>query len=481
MSKLNLRNRSFTATISSLNAKGNGQTHYEDAQGKDHLVEIPFSLPGDTVAATGRKKVKKSIRCQLDEVLEPSPLRVVPRCKHFGVCGGCRLQQMNYEEQLAYKQKMVEEAFTPLVKEKSTIRSIIASKQQWHYRNKMEFSFNQDKEGNRYLGLMQDSSRKVLNLEECHLVNGWYAKALHVLRRWWEQSGLLAYNPNQDTGSLRVLTLREGMRSGDRLIMLTVSGRSEYALDSACLESFVDSCIEHLTPEGEGRLSIFLRIQQTAKGMPTSFYEMRLYGEEYFREELFVSVSSGRPEEVFRFDISPTAFFQPNPTQAEQLYTQVLHLANLKESDIVYDLYCGTGPMGIFASRVAKQVIGVEVSPESALDAKHNAELNQAENFTVLSTAVRYLGTSAKEGDLYSLLPSVIFIDPPRAGLDPIAYETLVQFSCDRILYVSCNFRTQVEDCKKMFTHGYRIAAIQPVDMFPHTPHVETVVLLEKV
>jgi len=213
--------------------------------------------------------------------------------------------------------------------------------------------------------------------------------------------------------------------------------------------------------------------------MATSFYEMRLFGEEHFREELSVSIYPGRAPEKFRFNISPTAFFQPNPFQAEQLYTKVLHLAKLTQEDVVYDLYCGTGTMGIFASRIAKQVIGVEVSPESALDAKHNAALNKTENFTVVSAAVRYISSSVQEYELYPS-PTVVFIDPPRSGLDSLAYETLLQLSCKKIIYVSCNFRTQVEDCKKLLEHGYRIGAVQPVDMFPHTPHIETVVLLEK-
>jgi len=271
MAKLSLRNQSITASVTSFNPKGNGQASIQDAKGCSHAVEIPFSLPGDTVAATGWKKVKKWMRCRLNEVLKPSSQRIDHRCKHFGVCGGCRWQQMNYEDQLAHKQAAVAEAFVSLLKEKEALFPIAGAARQWHYRNKMEFSFSQDKEGNSYLGLIQDSSRKVLNIEECHLVNSWYAEGLDVLRKWWKQSGLLAYQPNTDIGSLRVLTLREGMKSSDRLIMLTVSGHPDYALTSQHLESFVQCCTEHLAPKGTGRLSVFFAHSANSKRYGNKF------------------------------------------------------------------------------------------------------------------------------------------------------------------------------------------------------------------
>ena len=203
--------------------KGNGLGTAVDNDKR--WIEVPFSAPGDVVRAQLHRKRSGVYKGRLEEVLTPSPLRQAPKCLHFGVCGGCRWQHISYAEQLKIKQEHVETLFAPLKDPHTKFIPIEPCASPWNYRNKMEFSFSSDIKGEQFLGLIMDSSNgKVLNLQECHLVNPWFTELLGAVREWWKHSHLLAYYPPKNAGSLRTLTVREGMRTGDRLVMLTVSG-----------------------------------------------------------------------------------------------------------------------------------------------------------------------------------------------------------------------------------------------------------------
>jgi 23S rRNA (uracil1939-C5)-methyltransferase len=314
--------------------------------------------------------------------------------------------------------------------------------------------------------LILDSSRgKVFNLTECHLVNSWFAEGVQAVRKWWKENELEAYHPYRNTGSLRTLTMREGQRTGDRMVFLTVSGNPEYALRKHHIESFVAYLRDAIEPL-DSELSIFLRIQQTAKGMTTNFYEMHLHGPDHIRETLHVS---GKP---LTFKISPVAFFQPNTRQAEQLYSTALHLSGIPDNGIVFDLYCGTGTLGICAAQKAKQVIGIELSPEACLDAVANAKANGIDNIDIRCGSVSEVLQTIK------LHPDLVMVDPPRAGLDSKAIRLLIDLKPKMILYVSCNPVTQAENVAAFLEAGYQLKVIQPVDQFPHTTHVENIVIL---
>jgi 23S rRNA (uracil1939-C5)-methyltransferase len=264
------------------------------------------------------------------------------------------------------------------------------------------------------------------------------------------------------------------------MAMLTVSGNPDYALKKHHLESLVDAlCKAVQPPDGVGKLSIFVRIQQVGKGMPTNFYEMLLYGPDHISEILHIQLEPKEAPISLKFNISPIAFFQPNTMQAERLYSTALQMADIPKDAVVYDLYCGTGTLGICAAQRAKQVVGIEISPESALDARSNAALNGMKNVTIFSGAVRHvLGSLLQEHNIPA--PDVVMVDPPRPGLDPDALKQLVILNPAKILYVSCNPDTQVENIAELIQHGYKITSIQPVDQFPQTYHIENVVVLVK-
>lgn len=382
------------------------------------------------------------------------------RCIHFGECGGCRFQDVEYSEQLIRKQKEVEVLFN------REVSPIEGCEDPWEYRNKNEYSFSEDLKGTKYLGLYLRSGRgKVLNLKECHLVSPWFQTGIEACREWWIKNELVAYRPHKDSGSLRTLTFREGKRTGDRMVILTVSGRPEWALKKEHLTSFV----EYMQKALGSNLSIFLKIHQAVKGRPTEFFEMHLAGPDHYRETLDV----GR---LIDFHVSPSAFFQPNPAQAEKIYKIAASLINVPEGAVVWDLYCGTGTLAIAVAPFAREVIGVELSPESSLDARENVKRNKLTNVKIVTSDV---GEALEKGNYPK--PDAVLVDPPRAGLDKRAMKHLIEANPPRIVYISCNPKTQVENCNEFIEAGYKITLIQPVDQFPHTPHIENIVLLEKI
>lgn len=452
---------------------GLGETLRED--GVSIPVEVPFTAPGDEVQALLLRKRKKVYQSRLEHIISPSPLRVMPRCIHFASCGGCRWQHLPYADQLSLKAESVRTAFDGLLTSSTTVYSIIGCDEPWYYRNKMEFSFSSNKAGERFLGLMmQGGHQRVEQLQECHLVSSWFIDGLKATRAWWEGSGLRAYHPRRDEGSLRTLILREGVHTGDRMAMLTVSGNPDYALDKKLITSWVEAMKAAISPSS-GTLSLFLRIQQIAKGSPTSFYEIHLSGLDHIREHLHLS----KDAEPLRCKISPSAFFQPSTRQAEKLYSRALELAGLHSDMVVYDLFCGTGTLGLAAASRVKQVIGIELSHEAILDARSNAMENGLNNIEFFPGDVAKVLESLKETHA-NISPDLVIVDPPRVGLGEKAIAQLLYLNPLSILYVSCNPKTQAADIAHLTQAGYFLESIQPVDQFAQTIHIENIAVLRR-
>jgi len=472
------QNQYLEVEITELSKKGNGIGSVTNESGAILNIEVPFAIPKDKVKVLIKRKKNGYCQGKLEEIIQPSPLRILPKCVHFGTCGGCRYQNLAYEDQIEHKEKQVAGYFKNLINEDVTILPMVKSPLQWQYRNKMEYTFSSDAANNRYLGLIMDQGRgKVINLTECHLTNSWFIDALKAVRSWWENSDLDAYHMMRNTGSLRTLTLREGTMTNDRLVMLTVSGNPDFALHRSHLDSFVMALKNAVEPSNfEGAtLSIFLRIHQIAKGMPTQFYEMHLYGRDHIVEKLNIKLGDEEIGTPISFSLSPTAFFQPNSQQASNLYSKAIELANFSKEDVLYDLYCGTGTIGISIAKYVKTVVGIEISPESSLDARQNAKKNGLNNYTVYTGDV----SSVLENTILPL-PDVLMIDPPRAGLEIAAIKQIVALNAKKIVYISCNPETQAHDVLELQSAGYKLIAIQPVDQFPQTPHIENIALLTR-
>nr|MBA2728300.1 23S rRNA (uracil(1939)-C(5))-methyltransferase RlmD [Parachlamydiaceae bacterium] len=415
--------------ITEYTAKGNGlgRCNNPNPEGDPWVLDVPFTMPGDRAQVKVLKKKAGVQHCALVQILSPSPDRIEARCIHFGICGGCRWQHLPYALQLKNKELYVQRCFGLLITPGVKFYPILPCEQAWEYRNKMEFSFSANIAGDKFLGLIMDSSRgKVLNLTECHLVHNWQIDTLRAVRAWWEDSTLEAYHPSKNQGSLRTLMLREGFRTGDRMVVLTVSGNHDYALHKGQIASFLESVKNAAgIDSGSGKLSIFLRIQQIAKGTATTFFEMHLEGPDTIKEVLYVKSHPDAIADELTFKISPAAFFQPNTLQAEQLYSKVLQLAEIEPNSIIYDLYCGTGTLGICLAKHAKQIIGIEISPEAVLDARANAALNGFTNVTIIDGSVGKVLGQPYKGE-YLPKPDIVLVDPPRAGLEAAAIKQLL-------------------------------------------------------
>lgn len=382
------------------------------------------------------------------------------RCLHFGTCGGCRSQATPYEEQLKQKEDEIRALF---VEKQQLLHPIIGSPSIWHYRNKMEFSFSQNKAGERFLGLMMRGKRRVVDLQECYLTPPWVTDILHATRAWWQSTPLEAYFPPADRGSLRTLVVREGVRTGEKMVVLTLSGNPQFAPAQEHLNSFVEA-VERCHPI----TSIIIRKQILQKSTPTYFETLLIKGKDHIHEILFDLC-----EKPLLFNIGPDAFFQPNTLAAEVLYRRALTLVSLQKEDTVLDLYCGTGTLGLFASSLVKKVIGIELNTEAVANAHENIVRNSVSNMEVIQGDVkRVLSENFK--------PTCVIVDPPRAGLDPHVIQSLVTLCPQKILYISCNPRTQKDNTQEFERNGYHIYAIQPVDQFPHTPHIENIVALQR-
>ncbi|MCH9608854.1 MAG: 23S rRNA (uracil-C(5))-methyltransferase RlmCD [Chlamydiales bacterium] len=344
---------------------------------------------------------------------------------------------MEYDDQLEQKEQLVRELF-------GDVKPIIGCESPWHWRNKMEFSFSQNKAGDRFLGLMMRGKRgRVVTLDECLLTSHWFVNTLKDVLAWWEETELEAYFPPANRGELRTLMLREGIQTGEKMVVLGVMGDAE-------IEGF-----EEAVGEVE---SVMIRRQYAQKGVPTRFEEELIFGRDHIFEELF----------DYRFKVRAASFFQPNTKQAEILYETAL--AELEEVDLLLDLYCGIGSIGIVASEKAKRVIGVEIVPEAVEAARENVALNGV-NMEII------------EGDVEKCLeeigsPDCVILDPPRCGLSKKCVEKVLSLGAKKIIYISCNPKSQKKNIDQM--EGYRVEWVQPVDQFPHTAHIENIVCLER-
>jgi 23S rRNA (uracil1939-C5)-methyltransferase len=377
-------------------------------------------------------------------------------CSHISECGGCTFQQIPYSVQLHQKQKEINHFFPDAL-------PIIPSQSIWHYRNKMEFSFSQNKAKEKFLGLIMRKSRgKIFNLQECYLAPPWMAQTLQQVKTWWEGTNIPAFNFYKGSGCLQTLTLREGVRTNTRMAMLTVSSNPSYPIRRGEINSFLASL-------QDPQMAVFLRLRQSLRKIPTQFYEIHLNGPTHILEKLALQY------DTLTFSISPSSFFQPNTAQAEVLYNQALSMTEENYS-LVYDLYCGTATLGISFAKKARKVIGVELNPYAVFDARENIENNRIENvFIECDDVINFLNQPHPPS---SPTADLIIVDPPRAGLDPKVITKLCELKAKHILYISCNPRTQVQNISQL--SGYRIVKAQPVDQFPHTPHMENIVLLSR-
>ncbi|HZR92639.1 MAG TPA: 23S rRNA (uracil(1939)-C(5))-methyltransferase RlmD [Gaiellaceae bacterium] len=440
-------------TVDSLAYGGNGVARLDG-----FVVFVRRGLPGDTVRARVTKVKRGFAEATATEILESSPQRVDAPCEHFPACGGCRFQDLGYEAQAAAKEAQVQDALVRIggVAE-PPLEPIVPAASPLHYRNKLEYSFTDTARG-AALGFHRAGRwDEVLEVERCWLTTDLGNAIRDVVRDWAQDEGLPAFDQEAQTGYLRHLVVREGRNTGQALVLLvTAPGDLQGA----------DRLVSALRQLPEVR-SIQWAVNDSpaeVTNLPTNV----LWGDEAIEEELL----------GLRFRVRPNAFLQTNTAMAERLYELAIEYAALTGSETVYDLYCGIGTIGLSTAARALTVWGVEVSEESVACAIENAGLNGITNAAFFAGEV---GASLEDLVARAGKPDVAIVDPPRAGLSGKALRRLARLEAPRLVYVSCNPTTLAGNVKELTGEwGYRLLRVRPVDMFPHTPHVESVALLAR-
>jgi 23S rRNA (uracil1939-C5)-methyltransferase len=439
--------------IDSLAYGGNGV-----ARLNGFVVFVRRGLPGDVVRARVTKVKRNHAEALALEVVRAGAERVEAPCQHYPACGGCRFQDLAYEAQVAAKAEQVADALRRIggVHE-ATLEPIVPAAEQFHYRNKLEYSFTATPAGPA-LGFHKAGRwDEVLEVERCWLTTDLGNALREEVRDWARAEGLEPYDQSAHTGYLRHLVVREGRNTGQALVQLVTAPGERFDRDEL---------VERLRRFPEVR-----SIQWAVNDSPaevTNLPTTLLWGEEAIEEEL-----GG-----LRFRVRSNAFLQTNTAMAERLYALAAEYAALSGEETVYDLYCGIGTIGLTLASRALTVWGVEVSEESVACALENAELNRITNAAFFAGDV---GASLDELRQRAGSPDVVVVDPPRAGLGGKALRHLARLETPRIVYVSCNPTTLAGNVKELGREwGYRLERVRPVDMFPHTPHIETVALLTR-
>jgi 23S rRNA (uracil1939-C5)-methyltransferase len=447
------KDQELELTIDSLAYGGNGV-----ARLNGFVVFVRRGLPGDRVRARVTKVKRNHAEALATEILEPGSARVEAPCAHYPACGGCRFQDFAYEAQLDAKSGQIRDAFTRIGGlSDPPLEEIVPAASVFHYRNKLEYSFTQYEDGPT-LGFHKAGRwDEVLEIEKCWLTTDLGNAVRNAVRDWAREEKLEAYDQEAQTGYLRHLVYREGRNTGQVLVQLvTAPGeRFETGYFAEVLRRF---------PEVR---SVHWAINDTPAEV-TNLPTRLLWGEDSIEEVL-----GG-----LRFRVSPNAFLQTNTEMAEVLYGIAREFAGLTGKETVWDLYCGIGTIGLTLAADALTVWGIEVSEESVARALENAELNGVTNAAFFAGNV---GQAVEELRDRSGPPDVVVVDPPRAGLAGKALRRLGRIGAPRIVYVSCNPTTLASDLKTLREDwGYELRRARPVDMFPHTPHVECVALLEQ-
>ncbi len=455
------RGGEYELTIEDLAFGGKGVARLDN-----YVIFVKDALPGDRVRARISKRKKDFAEAYVREILQPSPFRIEAACPYFQWCGGCTWQNMRYADQLRFKKKIVEDALVRIgALQDATVRDVLPSPLNLAYRNKMEFSFSdrrwllphelhqENVDRDFALGLhVPGTFDKILHIERCLLQSDTANEILQFVTRWLREKGLKPYGIRSHEGFLRFLIIRQSAFNGEIMVNI-VTGYE----DPDVLKPLARELQQHFDQIVSVVNNINTRLAQIAVGEK----EIVLAGRSYIQDKIG----------PFLFNISANSFFQTNTRQAERLYQVALTFAELDDHSVVWDLYAGTGTISLFLAQKAEQVVGFELVESAVADARKNAREHGIDN-------VRFVA-----GDLLKTLasvepkPHVLISDPPRSGMHEKVLRLINTIRPQRMVYVSCNPTTLARDLKILNEH-YRVLDVQPVDMFPQTYHIETVVKL---
>tara|TARA_B100000029_G_C17535256_1_gene944665 strand:- start:101 stop:1492 length:1392 start_codon:yes stop_codon:yes gene_type:complete len=429
-------------------------------------VFVKSGIPGQTISARITKIKKSYLEAKHIKTLKKSKFETKPKCDHFPTCGGCSFQQLSYKKQLEYKQKQIYDIFERIGEvQKPKINKIIGSNKKYYYRNKMEFTFSDnpwyiaDESYDKIvLGLhVPKRFDKILNVDDCHIQDKIFNDILKFIREKSIKLNLEPYNVRKHVGLLRYLIFKIGIYTNE--IMLNIVTAKE--------ENKIIKLSEIILKEFPKITTIVNTINSTKSNTAIGQKEHIIYGKGYINEKI------GK----YKFRISPSAFFQTNSFQVKTLYDYILKISEINKEDVIFDLFSGTGTIAIYLANKAKKAYGFEIVEDAVNDANINAKNNNIDN------VIFYLGDIKnlfdKKNDLNIEKPDIVIIDPPRPGLHLNTIKYLLKELPKKIIYVSCNATTQARDMN-LLIEKYSIIDIQPIDLFPHTPHIENILTLLK-
>jgi 23S rRNA (uracil1939-C5)-methyltransferase len=441
------------------------------AKVNDLVIFVKYAVPGDVVTVKIIREHRRFLEAKVVEIIKPSPYRTEVKCSHFGICGGCKWQNLQYKQQLYYKQKQVFDAFTRIGKLSfPEILPIIGSQQIYYYRNKMEFAFSskmwlteeqinskESFQNRNALGFhLPGMFDKILDIQQCFLQQEPSNEIRNFVKQYCEENNYTFFDNRQQTGLMRSIIIRNSS-IGEWMVILMF-----YADEKEKREKLLNAIADRFP-----QISSLMYIINSKNNDSYADLDVHLFkGKDHMIEEM----------EGLKFKVGPKSFYQTNSNQAYELYKVVREFAALKGNELVYDLYTGTGTIANFVAKKAKKVIGIEYVAEAIEDAKVNSTINNITNTEFFAGDMKNVLTFEfieKHGK-----PDVVITDPPRAGMHESVVKCLLEIQASKIVYVSCNPATQARDLQ-MLSEKYKITKVQPVDMFPQTHHVENVALLE--
>ena len=447
------KNQTYTMSITDIGTNGEGIGRIDG-----YTVFVEGALPEEVIKVLIVKTKKHFGYGKLLEILEPSPYRVTPACPVAAKCGGCQLQHLSYEGQLAFKTKKVKDhlerigGFSGI-----SVGYAKGMEEPWRYRNKAQFPVG-GKTGEPEIGFYAKRSHRIIDTPVCMLQNEVNDRIVKIIRAFLAEYEIPLYDETIHRGLVRHILTRMGRCTGEIMVCLVVNGRKL---------PHCDVLVERLQ-EIEGMTSIVLNVNTDQTNVILGTEVHVLWGKETIRDYIG----------DVQFEISPLSFYQVNPLQTQVLYQTALDFAELEGNETVLDLYCGIGTISLFFAQKAKHVFGVEIVPEAIADAKRNAALNGMDNADFAVGAAEDVIPRLYEEK--GITADVVVVDPPRKGCDSVLLDTIAAISPKKVIYVSCDSATLARDLAYLCPKGYTIEKVQVVDMFPHTVHVETVVLLSK-
>ena len=441
------------------------------ARHQNFVIFVNNALPGEYVLVFIYKIRSGYAEARVIETLSESPYNVNPKCNHFSVCGGCSTQNLEYDEQIKQKIKQVEDIYIRQAGiDNFIIENVVHAENQYHYRNKMEFSFSnrpwyldgEEKNNPKFaLGLhIPRRYDKIVDIEECHIQDKDFNKILDLVRTEAIKNEIKPYDNKTNNGYLRHLMLRKGYYTEELMVNIVTSYENP-----SKLKPIINSIINHF-PNIQ---SIVNNINTRKADVAYGEKEINLHGDSFIRERLG----------DITYEVSANSFFQTNSEQAVKLFETVQHYLDLKGDEIIFDLFCGTGSISLFLAKLTKEIYGFDVIKSAIEDATRNSVINGIGNAKFYKVNLDTYFKKGRNIENYPT-PDALIIDPPRSGVHKNMLKSLPKFKANKIVYVSCNPTTQARDIVRLIHWGWKLQSMTLVDMFPHTPHIETVALLKK-